>query len=65
MNQIESIERLKIPFKLCGAGGSGFLYLFMDNKSKENFFSQNKNYKKNLIKIEPSAQGTSIIFPNV
>lgn len=65
MNQIESIERLKIPFKLCGAGGSGFLYLFMDNKSKKNFFSQNKNYKKNLIKVEPSAQGTSIIFKNV
>ena len=46
MNQIESIERLNIPFKLCGAGGSGFLYLFMDNKSKENFFPKIKTIRK-------------------
>ena len=63
-NLLSLLEKYQISFKLCGAGGTGFLYVFLDNKNLVKMdrliSSLNENYK--LLPMEIDTEGVKQIF---
>ena len=56
-NLIDKIENLGcLSYKLCGAGGGGFIYCIVDKEKQEKFY---KSFPKNSIfRLEPSPEGS-------
>ncbi len=57
------LEKNKVPFKLCGAGGTGFLYFFIHNENINNIIQITlKKFNLSLIKVLPEDKGVEVIY---
>jgi len=60
---LKEFEHLNVPFKLCGAGGTGFLYFFLPtDEIVLQVTSIIKKYGWLLLKILPANKGVEVVY---